>query len=419
MYLTILCLLFPTALAAQIAAPGAELGIVAIVNDEVVTNMDVSDRLNFVVATTRLPNTPETMQRLVPQVTRQLIDEKIQLQEAARLGITVERAQIRQAVEAIASRQGRSTEELYEEMSANNVAKEVLDEQVRAQIAWQAVLARSLRGQISVSDVEVERARLSESLKLTAKGAIEVEIVSLVLPVNTPDQESDVKALAEKLVAELRAGATFEDVASQFNAGTPPTPAWVALTDMEESLANALSNAVPGTVSNPARTLDGYVIIKLLGRRGISSAQKNDSELLVKDILLRLAPYDSNSDAELSLTIAKEVARNPGSCRAETVAGLDALDGLNIEVNFVRAQFSDLHQVIQGLVANLSVGAVSEPFATPDGVRVLMLCERTDTPPQMASAEAIYAQLMNKKMELETQRYLRDLRRDAFIEFRR
>lgn len=416
-----LLLILPLTAYAQNASElpvSAELGIVAIVNDEVITTMDVADRTAFILATTNLPNDPQAIQRMIPQITRQLIDEKLQLQDAARLGVTIDRGRIREAIEGIAARQNTTPEVLYAGLESKGISREVFDEQLKAQIAWQLILGRMVRPNVSVTDAEVERARLTDSLKLTAEGAIEVEIVSLILPVNTPEEEEDTKELAEKLVTDLRNGASFEQVASQFGTANT-TPTWVPLADLDPGLGNALKQAVPGSVSNPARTLDGYVIIKLLNRRGISSAEANDSQLLLKDILLALENDDSGSEADLSVEIAKEVAKNPGTCQSDGIDGLSGLEDMNITVQFVNASFSELSPTVQELVSNLSVGGVSQPFATPEGIRVMMLCERTDTPPEMASAEETYTKLMNKKLELESQKYMRDLRRDAFIEFKK
>ena len=423
-YLSLLCVFFaPYAVAAETTASTApiqrELGIVAVVNDEVVTSMDVADRVAFIVATTRLPNTQDTVNRLIPQVSRQLIDEKIQLQEARRLGIKITPAEIGAAIEGIAARQNLTKEQFYTSIASKGLPKEVLEDQVKAQLSWQQVIRKEVRPNVKVSDAEIERARLSDSLKLSAEGAIEVQTQSLILPVRNPSEEAEIKELATELVDDLRKGAAFEKVAAQFGSQGTTAPSWQALSDIDPSLAEALSKAVPGSVSNPARILDGYVVIKLLGRRGISSAEVNDSQLMIKNILLALDADDEADMAQLSLSIAKEVARNPGDCQSESVAGIHGLDDLNISVEFIEARFSELSKVVQNMVANLSVGAVSEAFATPEGIRVLMLCERTDAPPQMATAEATYAQLMNKKMTLETQKYIRNLRRDAFIEFRR
>ena len=396
-----------------------ELRIVAIVNDEVITSLDVADRVAFVVATTNLPRTRDTMQRLIPQVSRQLVDEALQLQEAKRLGIHPDKAEILEAIDELGSRRGLSRQELYAELAGKGVSEDTFHKQIEAQLAWQKVIARRIRPEVNVSEAEVERTRLMDSLKLTAEGSIEVQIVSLVLPVSKPEDDANVSALAAELVDDLRQGATFEEVAAQFGDGSVPEPNWAPLSDLAPNLATTLKNAIPGSVSDPARTLDGYVIIKLLGRRGISSAEVNDSTLLLKDILLKLDTDDEAEAAELSLIIAREVARNPGSCRTEGVDGIDGLEDLDIDVNFIEAQFSELSNTVQNIVSKLIVGNVSEPFAGPDGMRIMMLCERADTPPQRASAEETYSKLTNKRMGLEAQKYMRNLRRDSFIEFRR
>lgn len=396
----------------------APLGIVAVVNEEVVTSIDVSDRAKFIVTTAKLSNTPETMERLIPQVTRQLIDETLQLQEARRLNIQITDAQVEKAVADIASARGGTVEALYTQLSDAHIPAKTFKDQIRAQLAWSKVVGREIRPQIKVSDEEIELARLQESTALKTSGSGEVEIITLSLPVDKPEHDAEVKTLAEKLVGDLRAGASFEEVATQLGSDTAPVPAWVSLAQLDANLATALEKAVPGAVSNPARTADGYLIVKLLNRRGAASAALNDSDLLLKDILLKLKPDDSEKDAQLSIDIAQEVARYPGDCKSPEVAGINGLEEVSIETTFMKARFSELAPSLQQIVSNLSVGGVSEPFASENGIRLLMLCERIDAPPALAAAEEMYAKLMKQKMELETQKYMRNLRREAFIEFR-
>lgn len=412
-----LCL-WPLSLQAQTPPMQAELGIVAVVNDEVITSLDVADRLALVMATTNLPNSPEAINRVIPQVTRQLVDEKLQLQDARRLGVNITSTQVTQAIASLATSRGSTLEALYADLDSKGIAKQAFQDQIKAQLAWREVVGKQVRSKVKVTDEEVERARLSKSLKLSAEGAVEVEIVSVVLPVPSPAEEAQVKQLAETLVKNARSGGNFEAAVKQFAPGSSPTPNWVALADLPPALASTLAKAVPGSISNPSRNPDGYVIIKLLNRRTLASAEVNDSQLLIKDILMVLNDQDGAADAELSLVIAKEIMRNPGTCTEETVAGVGGLEDLNIEIQFLQASFSELSQAIKKMVANLSVGAVSEPFAGPRGLHVMMLCERADLPPELAEAEAVYTELMNQKFELESQKYMRDLRRDAFIEFR-
>lgn len=396
----------------------SSLGIVAVVNEEVVTTVDVGDRIKFIITTAKLSNTSETLAKLVPQVTRQLIDEVLQQQDAQRLGIVISEADVNKAIDGLAASRGGSAELLYKQLSDARVPISTFKDQVRTQLAWNKVIGREVRPKVKVSDEEVELARLQESTALKAEGSGEVQTITLILPVDKPERDNEVKALAEKLVSDLRNGASFEDIASQLGGGSAPTLVWTPLSQLEPALSNALSKAVPGSVSNPARTADGYMIVKLLNRRGIASAAVNDSNLLLKDILLKLKPEDAADDAKLSLEIAHEVARYPGDCKSTSVAGINGIEQSAIDVHFVEARFSELSPVMQEMVASLSVGGVTEPFATEDGIRLIMMCERIDAPPTLASAEEIYTKLMNKKLELEAQKYMRNLRRESFIEFR-
>jgi peptidyl-prolyl cis-trans isomerase SurA len=403
---------------AEVPKVQSELGIIAVVNDEVITSMEVGDRARFIVHTAKLTNTPETLGRLAPQVTRQLIDEALQMQQARRLGIQVSDEELKKVIEEITVSRGGSTEALRAQLKTANVPFETFEDQIRAQLAFSKVVNKEVRSRVKVSDEEVELARLQESTALNAAGSSEVQIITLSLPVDKPEHDAEVKALAEKLIGDLRGGASFQDMVSQFGNNNVPDPVWTPLSQIEPNLAKALEKAVPGSVSNPTRTPSGYMIVKLLNRRSVASAAVNDSQLLLKEMLLKLKPDETEDNAKLSLGIAREVARYPGDCKSPTVAGVSGLNESDIQVKFIEARFSELSATIQQMVASLSVGGVTEPFATPDGIRLMMLCERIDAPPVLADAEATYTRLMNQKMELEAQKYMRNLRRDAFIELR-
>ncbi len=196
-----------------------------------------------------------------------------------------------------------------------------------------------------------------------------------------------------------------------------------------------------GGVSVPVRTASGYQIVKLVDFRKVPAvvekpienkvADAGDelmpeprAELTYKQILMNMKPDAKEQEAELLLKLAREVAKKPGKCADKSMAGADDLQDVDFTVTLNRAVSEEMPDKLRELLMMMNVGGVSQPVVTPQGIRLFMLCERIELPADKslakvtadssATKQAIYAQ----KLELEAQKYMRDLKRSAFIETR-
>ena len=142
-----------------VAAPAQAQRIVAIVNDDAVTDRDVRQRLNLALFATGQRPSEEAAARLRPQVLRSLIDERLQLQEAERLGITVAEADIDATLDRIAANNNASREQLLASIERADVDPGTFERQIRAQLAWRQVAQRRLLPRVVVSD-EIGRAHV-------------------------------------------------------------------------------------------------------------------------------------------------------------------------------------------------------------------------------------------------------------------
>lgn len=404
--------------AAMLASPAhaqENISIAAVVNDEAVSTLDIENRLKMVLATTQLSDTPEVRERLKPQILRALVMERLQEQEAAANNISVDAQEVEDAIASIEQQRGMPSGSLLERLDGMGVPRESFQDQIRAQLAWTKLIVRKLKPLVKVSEEELDRERAKQK---GAGGAAEVQIEVLSLPVDKPESDAQVKALAEKLVSEIRGGARFESVAGELGGGQPVAPFWTPLSALDPVLAASVGNAGKGEVSDPVRTLEGYTIVKLLDKRDGAAGAPMVTEAVVKDILLKLRFDAGKQDVEASLAVGREVAKTPGDCSSRSVAGISNLKDFDIQVEFHREMLEEMASGLREAVEKLPVGGVSEPYASEDGIRLFMLCERVERPAPLADRDETMARIQQQKLELEAQKYLRRLRREASVELR-
>jgi peptidyl-prolyl cis-trans isomerase SurA len=392
------------------------IAITAIVNDEVITNLDVSERLALVITTTGITNSPEVEKRLTPQIIQTLINEALQLQEAKRLSITVSDKEIDAAIAAIEQERKRPPGSLQAFLEKQNVKLRALQYQLRAQIAWGKVVTRKLRRNVTISEDEILRTQQADA----TVGEEQVRIAAISLTIASPKQESEVSALAKELQQQLAGGADFNALAAELSARPDVRlnpSVWIPERALEPSLAQALRGLKPGEITTPLRSLNSYQIIQLLDRETVKPVS-GETEVALKEILLPLKEKVTVKEVDAAMEIAGEIRRNPGNCDQPAVAGIDGVDTAALNVRFVRTQLDKMSPELRILVERLGVGEVTEPFATKEGVRLLMLCEKIDLPMPVPERDKIRNQLFSEKLELEANKLLRNLRREAFIDIK-
>ncbi len=391
--------------------------IAAVVNEDIVSTLEVEERTKFVITTTGLSNTPETKARLIPQIIRGLIDEKLQMQAAAQSNVSVGPDDIKQAIATIEKQRGKTPGSLVSYLVENGVSPSTFEHQLEAQLAWNQLISRKVRSQLTISDDELQReVERARNEKRSSKD--EVLISSILLPVDKPENEANVQALAQKLVGEIRGGASFQAVASQLSSqqSLNTNQVWVEVDQLDAVLANAI-NQLGGTgLLDPLRTPSGYHIVNVHEKR--SKAIQQDAEVLFKDITMRLKNDAEMKEVDVLMGIAREIAKNPGTCPQKGIAGISSFDDLDFDIKYTRSRFSGLSPEVVPLVKDLSVGGISEPFAAPDGIHLLMMCEKVALTGNKVNLPAIKTRLKEEKFQLEAMRYLRNLRREAFVEVR-
>ncbi|MFZ4124882.1 MAG: peptidylprolyl isomerase [Rickettsiales bacterium] len=398
-------------------AYAAPIGIAAIVNDDVITTLDVKERRDLVIASAGIKESPQVLKRLTPQIVQTLISERLQMQEAKRLSIVVPKKEIDAAIHAIEAQRGKPKGSLEKFLKEKGVALRQLRQQLEAQLAWGKVVTRKLRRNVAVTEEEIVRTQQAQA----TMGEEQLRIAAISLPINKPQDEPQVSALAKELQKQLDAGADFNAIASQLS-GNPNVElnpsVWVPERALEPSLVQALRSLKPGEKTPPLRSLNSYQIIQLLDRQTVKPVAA-ETEVALKEILLPVAQEKVDvREIDAMMEIAREVRKNPGTCNESVVAGIEGVDPSTIKVNYVRTRLGDMAPALRIMVERLGVTEVSEPFATKEAVRMLMLCEKIELPTQLPEREKVQQMLFGQKLELEAEKHLRNLRRDAFIDIK-
>jgi peptidyl-prolyl cis-trans isomerase SurA len=240
----------------------------AVVNDDIISVLDLAMRVQLAVIAAGVEDTPDVRRRLTPQVLRSLIDERLQMQEAKRLDISVTDEQVAAALVSIAQQNNMTEGQFLTMLRNRGVIPTTLIDQIRAQIAWQTIVQRRVRPNVVITPEEVEEvaSRLS-----SRRGSIERRVSDIFIPIESTSKESEAQASANRLLEELRRGANFSGIARQFSqSGTASLGGdlgWVPDGELGEELNSVLAQMGPGEISLPVRTVSGFHILYLRDMR--------------------------------------------------------------------------------------------------------------------------------------------------------
>ena len=405
-------------LAAVPSAAQTIQSIAAIVNDEVVSDFDVNQRIDLIMISTGLQNTPDVRARLRGQVIRTLVDERLQIQEANRLNIRVRAEELQQAISQIEGENNIPAGRFADYVRARGITLEAVTAQLTAAIVWQKLVQRRLRPRVSVSDEEVETA--AARLKANA-GQDEYLLSEIFLSVESPALENDVQRRALRLVEQIRGGARFAAVAREFSqavtAAVGGDMGWVRPGQLPQEVERAVIELpIPG-ISRPIRAVGGYYIMVARDKRQILGGSSGDLELDLKQVLLPLAASATPEEINRQTALAERLRGRLGGC--DDVAAVAAELGSSDSGSLGKIRAKDLPATIRAAVIDLADGGVSVPVRTASGLHIFVVCGRSGGARAAAVDEkAIRNEIGARRLTMLARRYLRDLRRDAMVEIR-
>jgi peptidyl-prolyl cis-trans isomerase SurA len=393
--------------------------IAAIVNDELITAYDLESRIRLVVFSTRLPNTIDTRRRISSQVLRTLIDERLQMQEAKRRNISVSRRDLQRAKETIEKQNRLPKGGLEQVMKQNGIPLESINEQLRTGIAWSKLIGRRLRPRITIGEDEID-----ESLERirSRQGQAEYRLSEILLTVDSPDQEANIRRTAERITDQVKKGARFNAIARQFSqsatAAVGGDLGWQHESELDDTLRQVVGKMGKGSMTSPIKTVAGYRVLLLRDVRKIAQSEAKPITLDLRQIFLPLPKQSAPSDIEAQIDLAKIVRDTASSCSDFSTLAKEV--GSPRPPSLGKLALKDLSPAIRQVVKDIPTGKISDPLKMPNGVMVLMVCNRDGGTSviKLPKRDEIADRLMNERISLGARRYMRDIRLSAVIDVR-
>jgi len=393
------------------------LGIAAVVNEEVISLYDLESRINLLIATSNQVNTPENRRRHVGQVLNQLINEKLQSQEAARLGIKISENEVERAYNDVALGNKMSNEQLTGFLNKAHVEKEVLASQLSTQIAWGRAVNRLFRSEISIGSDEVDEiiAEIENS-----EGKPEYLVGEIFIPIDRPENADKLRDTANNIISQLQDGAKFNVLARNFSqsasAAVGGDLGWVQQGQLAAELDTAITAMSDGSLSKPIQTNSGFHILLKRQSRISQGLTSKDEQVDLFQVFLPIESPPSDAAIKAGLDTAAKLTATANTC--DDMAEIGKQTGSALSGRLGKLKVSSLPPQTRDLIAKIETGKPSKPIRSGDGIVVLMVCEREGQLSVNEIRDNIEASLLNKRLDIMARRHLRDLRRTAFLDIR-
>jgi peptidyl-prolyl cis-trans isomerase SurA len=390
--------------------------IAAVVNEDIVSMRDIEERLKLAIISSQLENSAEVRRRLVPQILRKLVEERLQMQEASRQGIAPTEADIARTVRNVETQNKMPPGALEPAMRRDGIDYNSFLNQIKAEIAWVKLLRIRYGAAIKVTDAEID-AQLA--LMKSNMNRPQYLLSEIVLNAENPSQEGEIRSMADRIVQQNQQGAPFPALARQFSQSASAAQGgdigWIYEGQLPADVEATVKQLRPGQISNPIRTLTGFYIILLRDRRTGGVGSMEASVLELARIFMPLSDKAFPEEVRTQTNLVQTAAASAENC--DDMGRLAKELGSPQSSTIGKVTLGQLPPELQAAVANLPAGKVSNPVRLGGGVSIFMVCSRKDDT-GLPTREEIGNRIEMEKLDIQARRLMRDLKRTAIVDVR-
>ena len=397
--------------------------IIAIVNDDVITQYELNDHIKLVVNQLNKQGTPLPPQDVLQkQLLERLINDRVQLQYAKETGVRVDDTQLEKTLERIAEGNKMSLQAMREALESEGVNFNRFREEIRAEIIMTRLKEREVDNKIVVTDSEIANYLKSQEALAGKEDEYNLAHIMVLVPEQaSPEQIKAKRARAEQALAQIKNGADFAQIAVGYSDAGDALQGgvlgWRPAGRLPTIFLEALRSMQTGEVSPVLRSANGFHIFKLLDKRSKDSAMEVQ-QTHARHILIKTSELLSESEGRTRLLNLKERLDN----RADfaELARLHSEDGS-------AAQGGDLGWLTPGdtvpeferAMNTLKIGQTSDPVRSPFGWHLIQVMERRNQDISRDRQRLLARQVLRaRKSDEAHEEWLRQLRDSAYVEYR-
>ncbi len=397
--------------------------IIAVVNDDVIVQSELQARMRTVVEQLQNSGVPAPAKDVLEkQVLEQLILDRLQMQMAAVIGIRIDDETLNRQIADIARDNKLSLRQFRDILERDGYSFAAFREEIRNELIKNRVQQQQVQDRVQVTERDIDN-----YLATRAKQGSEIteyrvgHILSAVPDGASPEELAAAKNKAEDILARLKGGANFGRTAAAESDGRQALEGgdlgWRKAAELPTIFESIVPELEKGEVSDIIRSPSGFHLIKLLDVRGAERHVINQTH--ARHILIKTNEVISSNDARARLRVLRarivngadfgELARANSDDPGSAAKGGD-LGWLNP---------GDTIQSFEKSMDRLADGEVSEPFETEFGWHIVQVLARRDRDSTQDVQRAKAAnELRRRKVEEELQAWLRQIRDEAYVEYR-
>ena len=403
--------------APQRAAPTAQFrlsdGIIATVNDRIITGYDLRQRMLVLMAMTQVQPTEENIGAIQQQALNDLIEQHLQAAEIAKFEqLKISDAEVDQEIAGMAREAGTTPENYMAFLEQGGIRPQAFREQLRTEIGWRDLVGGRFRDRAKVTRTQVEQAMRQLTESATKPQYLVGEIYIEASRVGGMQEAMNG---ARQLVQQMVQGAPFMAVARQFSAA--PSAArggdagWVVQGTVQPALEQAMAALDVGQLSNPIPVDGGVYIIYMRDKRSGAAT----SLVTLKQAMIELP--ETATDAQVQAATQRLEALRPSLTCDNILQRTTSESGL-LGSDLGESDVANLAPQFQQVARSAEINTVSNPVRTPLGIHLLAVCGRRVGGVDVPTARQVESRLQNQNLEMLARRYIRDLRADALIEMK-
>jgi len=397
--------------------------VIAVVNDEAVTQYDVNEQKRVVLGQMKAANvTPPTADVLEKQLLERLITERVLMQYAKETGIRVDDTMVERALTRIAEDNKLSADDFRKAVEREGIPYGKYRSDIRNEITVQRLREREVEGRVTVSDAEVDY--LLATQEAQAGGEVEYRLahILVLVPEQASTDQIDLRQRrADTALQQVRSGTDFAQVAASFSDAPDAlqggTLGWRTPARLPTVFAEPVRKMKPGEVSAVLRSASGFHIVKLLETRSRNSPTVLEQTRL-RHILIKVNETTSNDEAKIKIERIRERIEQGAKFEDQAKANSeDASAAKGGDLGWVSP--SDTVPDFERAMNDLKPGVLSPPVRTPFGWHLIQVQERrTQDVTKEKAREQARQQLRQRKSDEAFQEWVRQQRDRSYVEIR-